>query len=247
MTVRPQSTIVRIGAVTDPRVRLLCFPQAGGGTATFRPLSAVFPPSVDLCALRLPGRESRRRETPLTDMHETVAEVIKTLGEWDDVPLALLGYCSGSFVAYQVARELTQAGRPPVRLIVLASPGPRVVAPERRIHTLAEPDLITYLRDSRITPESVLSDRNLFGMFEPAIRADFAVYENWDYQPGAPLGMPVTVVGAREDASVDFADLAMWQDHTSKDFTLRIMPGGHDFLGSASARLGELLLAELDL
>ncbi len=240
-----QPIIARLGAARNPRVRLLCVPQAGGGTATFRPLTADLPPSVDLCALRLPGRESRRREEPIRVMSALVEEVSAALHMMDDTPLALLGYCSGSFAAYELARCLAAAGRPPTRLVVLASPGPRVVQPDRQVHALARPELLAYLRSARITPESLLADPTMFAIFEPAIRADFQTYETWTPEVREPLPLPVTVVGAREDDSVDLDDLLMWQHHSSDEFTLRMLPGGHDFLGAATARLARTLRQEL--
>ncbi len=240
-----QPIIARLGASRSPRVRLLCVPQAGGGTATFRPLGNDLPTSIDLCSLRLPGRESRRREEPIRRMPALVDEVASGLRALDDLPLALLGYCSGSFAAYELARLLIAAGSPPVGLIVLASPGPRVVHPDRQVHGLPRPRLLDYLRAARITPESLLADPRLFGLFEPAIRADFETYETWVPDTSVPLPVPVTVIGARDDDSVDLDDLLMWQHHTTDEFSLRMLPGGHDFLGPAITLLARTLRREL--
>jgi surfactin synthase thioesterase subunit len=237
--------VARLGHSRAARARLLCFPQAGGGTAVFRPLAAALPPGIDLCALRFPGRESRRREEPIRRMDDLVAEVLAALGELDGLPVAMLGYCSGSFAAYQAARVLSGMARPAVaRLFVLASPGPRVVLPQRQVHPLPGPDLIAYLRRARITPDSLLADPALFSIFEPAIRADFEVYETWEPGPAA-LDIPITVFGAREDDSVDLEDLLMWRARTTAEFSLRLLPGGHDFLGAATAQLGRAIAAEL--
>jgi surfactin synthase thioesterase subunit len=242
-TVEP--TIARLGAGRGARLRLLCFPPAGAGAATFRPLAHGLPPSIELCALRLPGRESRRREVPFRRMAALVEDIVSGLRTLDDMPLALLGYCSGSFGAFELARRSALAGRAPVRLIVLASPGPRVVRPERQVHGLSRPRLLEYLRAAGISPESLLANPQLFELFEPAIRADFETYETWVPETGAPLPLPVSVIGARDDASVDLADLLTWQRHTSDEFSLRILPGGHNFLGSATPALARTLQREL--
>jgi surfactin synthase thioesterase subunit len=245
-SVQHQSAIVRLAQARSPRLRLLCFPQAGGGSATFRPLAAVLPPTVDLCAVRLPGRETRRREPVLHGMDDVLVEVMTALTGLDDLPMALLGYCSGSIIAYRVAQELAVSrGKPPVRLIVLASPGPRVVPTRDWVHPLSRPGLVERLRRFQVTPDLILDDADLFDIFEPGVRADFEVFETWDYRPGPPLDLPITVIGAREDASVAFDELLMWHDHTNREFTVRIMPGGHNFLGSATSRLGEMLASDL--
>jgi medium-chain acyl-[acyl-carrier-protein] hydrolase len=166
----------------------------------------------------------------------------------DDLPVALLGYCSGAFVAYEVARRLDRAGRPAQALVVLASPGPRIVRPDRRVHDLPVERLIEYLRSARVTPESILADRQLFEMFLPAIRADFETYETWDpLENGrvAALSAPVIVIGARADESVDQSDLLMWSDLTTDQFTLRMLPGGHDFLSASAPEVGRVLATDL--
>ena len=47
--------------IAKPRLRLFCFPHAGSGAAQFRPWADLMPPDVELCAVRLPGRETRLR------------------------------------------------------------------------------------------------------------------------------------------------------------------------------------------
>ena len=49
------------------RLRLICFPYAGGGASTFSLWPRALPSHVELCAVQLPGREERLSETPLTD------------------------------------------------------------------------------------------------------------------------------------------------------------------------------------
>ncbi len=49
-------------------MRLVCLPYAGGGAGVFAPWAKLLPESIDVWAARLPGRESRWKETPLTDV-----------------------------------------------------------------------------------------------------------------------------------------------------------------------------------
>jgi medium-chain acyl-[acyl-carrier-protein] hydrolase len=42
------------------RLRLFCFPYAGSGAAIYRDWPAGFPPSIEVCAVELPGRGSMR-------------------------------------------------------------------------------------------------------------------------------------------------------------------------------------------
>jgi medium-chain acyl-[acyl-carrier-protein] hydrolase len=237
--------VVRLSGGANTSFTLLCVPQAGGGAATFQPLRSSLPAQIGLCAVRLPGRESRLNERPIRWMDEAVAAVLQDMDVVGPAPLAMLGYCSGSFIADQVARRLSQAGVSPTRLFVLASPAPRLVAPARWIHTRSQRELIDYVRGSQLTSEAILQEPQLFEIFEPAIRADFETYETWNDVPTSPITIPITVIGAAEDPSVDLDDLLRWRTLTSNEFTLRMQPGGHDFLGSGTAMMARAIAADL--
>ncbi|MCA9540674.1 MAG: hypothetical protein KC620_17365, partial [Myxococcales bacterium] len=48
--------------------RLICLPHAGGGSAAFARWRGALPADIELSALRLPGRETRLSERPLTHL-----------------------------------------------------------------------------------------------------------------------------------------------------------------------------------
>jgi len=58
------------------RLRLFCFPYAGGGAMVYRAWPALMPGDVEVCMARLPGREERLRETPLA----SVAPLVEAIG-----------------------------------------------------------------------------------------------------------------------------------------------------------------------
>src|SRR4051812_31478918 len=58
------------------RLRLFCFPYAGGGAQVFRNWANHLPADVEVCLAQLPGRGSRMREAPhtrLLPLVETIA------------------------------------------------------------------------------------------------------------------------------------------------------------------------------
>jgi surfactin synthase thioesterase subunit len=48
------------------RLRLFCFPYAGGGASIFRAWSDGLPADVEVCPIQLPGRGTRLMEPPFT-------------------------------------------------------------------------------------------------------------------------------------------------------------------------------------
>ncbi len=238
--------IVRLGQVIRPRLRLLCIPQAGGGPVTFQPLAAELPDDIELLALRLPGRESRRREAPVRDMGEVVSAVLAALEEYEDLPLALFGYCSGAYLMVELAREILRARQPSLhRLFACGACGPAHVDRARGVYAMRDAEFKDYLRSFGIMPALILEDPSLFSIFEPAIRADFETWETTPYRPGPPMAVPITVIGGRADPMVDFEELIEWREHTAREFTMRIFPGGHGFFSTGVTALGAAVTMDL--
>lgn len=77
------------------------------------------------------------------------------------------------------------------------------------------------------TPEWLLAEPALLNMMLPPFRADFEVKEEYQHRMEAPLSVPVTAISATEDPRASVADMIAWARHTSADFQLRILPGGH--------------------
>jgi surfactin synthase thioesterase subunit len=246
MTAQPNGWIARISPSARARIRLLCIPNAGGGTTTFRPLAGALPEQVELCAVRLPGRETRRREPSIRRMDEVVDALTGAMDDLKELPWALFGYCSGAITAFELAHHLRRTGRPaPAHLFACTAAGPRRTDRGRGVHGMSRADLVNYLRQFRVTPESILTEPSLFSIFEPGIRADFEAIETTTYQPEPPLDLPITVFGARDDTGVPFDELLEWREHTASEFALRMFPGGHTFFSGDTGPLGRVLAADL--
>jgi medium-chain acyl-[acyl-carrier-protein] hydrolase len=238
--------IVRLNRPSWPRARLLCIPQSGGGPATFRPLAGQVPADIDLLALRPPGRESRRLEPPVTVMDDLVKAVADALDEYLELPLALFGYCSGAFAMAELAREIHPAGQPRLtRLFACGACSPGQADRDRQVHAMPGAQLRQYLRAFGIMPAQILDDPDLFGIFEPVIRADFQVWEKAPYIHGPPLPVPITVIGGRADPMVEFRELLDWRHYTSDEFMLRLFPGGHDFFTTGVQALGTAIATDM--
>jgi surfactin synthase thioesterase subunit len=82
-------------------------------------------------------------------------------------------------------------------------------------------------------------------LFLPVLRADFAVDETYVYRPDAPLSCPVSVFGGTADHDTLPSHLDHWRCETTREFTLRMLEGGHFFIESSRAAL--LAAVEEDL
>jgi medium-chain acyl-[acyl-carrier-protein] hydrolase len=228
------------------RLRLFCFPYAGGGASVFYSWAEGLPSEVELCPIQLPGRESRLSEPPFIRLPPLVQTLALAIGPHLDKPFAFFGHSMGATIAFELARRLREQGGPtPLCLIVSGGQAPHLPDPAPPIHYLPEEEFITELRRLNGTPDAVLRHAELLQLFLPLLRADLAMYETYEYVAGEPLECPVFAFGGYEDQLVDWKDLASWQEQTSGSFALHMFSGDHFFLRSAQKDLLQTISQEL--
>lgn len=233
---RPGGWLARPRRVANPALRLICFPHVGAGGAAFNSWLDLLPADVELCAIRLPGRENRLREPLVDDWRELFDGLEPAIAPLLDVPFVLIGHCSGSVLAWECARRLTTADGPnPAAVVLTSTPAPAVRRIDDPLHLLPRRELLEQVVGFGGMAAEILDDPELMVMFERILRADYRVIERLDYSPGGPLPVPVTVLGGRHDKFVSRADLAAWAAETTSEFTLHLLDAGHYILEEAGA------------
>ncbi|SEH01843.1 medium-chain acyl-[acyl-carrier-protein] hydrolase [Nonomuraea solani] len=211
-------------------LRLICLPHGGGGTAAFRGWASGLPATIEVCAVQLPGRESRMGEDPIDDMGVLLDGLAPAVVEVLDRPFALYGHSMGARVAFELSRRLRRMGAPaPRHLFVSGCPAPQLPQPPP-LHPLPEAELVRRLRELGGLPPEVFEIPGVLDVLLPVMRADFAVVENCAYEPEPPLDHPVTAFCGTTDPEADLAQTAAWQAQTSAAFAAHEVPGGHFFV-----------------
>ncbi|HEU0014920.1 MAG TPA: alpha/beta fold hydrolase [Longimicrobium sp.] len=228
----------------NARLRLFCFPYAGGGASVFYAWPRGLPPEVEVVAVQPPGREGRLMETPIASMDALVDAMYPTLLPLMDRPFALFGHSNGGLMAFEVARRLRREGRTlPVRLFGSGRPAPQVPLTLPPLHTLSDEDFVHELRRLNGTPEEVLANEEIMRLVLPLLRADFAIGETYRYRDEPPLDVPIAAYGGERDAEVPYEHVQAWREQTTGDFVLRMFPGDHFFINGDR----DLVLRQLSL
>ncbi|HYG11003.1 MAG TPA: alpha/beta fold hydrolase [Pyrinomonadaceae bacterium] len=228
------------------KLRLFCFPFAGGGALIYRTWPFTLPPEIEVFAAQLPGRSNRLKETPYTDLTALTDAVAENILPYLDRPFAFFGHSMGAMISFELARNLRRRGSPqPVHLLVSGRRAPQLGDSQRPMHDLPEPEFIEELGSLDGTPPEVLAHPELMRLMIPLLRADFSVVETYRYEPDAPLDCRITALGGLQDAHVTRPQLEAWQEQTTASCNVRMLPGNHFFLQTEQPLLLRLVTREL--
>jgi medium-chain acyl-[acyl-carrier-protein] hydrolase len=213
------------------KMRMFCFPYAGGGASIYRGWGASLPADVEVCPVQLPGRESRLRDQPFNRTEPMVAAIADALKPHMTMPFVFFGHSMGGMLSFELSRELRRRGQAlPLHIFVSGRRAPQLPAREEPIYDLPEPEFLIKLRELNGTPEEVLQHDELMRLLIPILRADFAVNETYAYTQEEPFDFGISAFGGLGDEEVTREDVAAWQEHTRGRFRMRMLPGDHFFL-----------------
>ncbi len=220
------------------RLRLFCFPYAGGGASLFRTWADELPVEVEVCPVQLPGRESRFREARYTRLMPLVHALGEVVQPYLTLPFAFWGHSMGALLSFELARYLRRQRAPlPVYLFASAHRAPHLPDRKAPIYDLPDPQFVAELRQLNGVPAEVLENAELMELMLPLLRADFAIAETYAYSEDAPLSCPISAFGGMTDEEVNEEEVAAWREQTLGAFRMRMLPGDHFFLFTQRAAL----------
>ena len=239
---RTERWLVRTKARQSPRLRLFCFPYAGGGASIYRTWSNYLPDDIEVCPIHLPGRETRIKEPAFTRVGPLVHVLAHVLQSNMDVPFAFFGHSMGALLSFELARYLRQAQMPePKHLFVSAHRAPQLPDMRLKVSHLPDNEFLNHLLRLGGTPSEILRETELMHIMLPTLRADFILCELYTYTSEPPFTYPITAFGGIDDKTVSEQELQAWREQTTSDFALHMFPGDHFFLREHARELVQVI------
>lgn len=235
------------------RVKLFCFPYAGGSSAIFSKWKLHLDPAIDLVAVELTGRGRRLHESLYTDFPAAVDDVFKQIEDQLCGHYALFGHSMGSRISYALAQKIRQHRLPtPVHAFFSGSNAPHVKrADERMFHLMDDGEFKREVMMLGGTPAEFFQYPELQELFFPVLRNDFKLTETEKIADTIyPLAHNITVFLGKDDDLSDREGHG-WHAHTTSLCSVHYFNGGHFFLNDSILHVVRLinaaLLAEVDV
>lgn len=226
------------------RIRLVCFPHAGGSASYYFPMSAALAPEFDVFGVQYPGRQDRYSEPFIETIDELADQAHAALSAVPDAPLAFFGHSMGAVLAFEVARRCEAAGdRKVLTVFASGSRAPSRYGDERQAKT--DTDLVRVMRELGGTDPRVLENPDLLATFLPAFGNDYRALQ--DYRRGTDVGIsaPVVVMTATDDPKTSVDDARAWHGHTTGGGEVHTFAGGHFYLEKQPQKVVDVVARKL--
>lgn len=233
---KPSPWLIRFSNSCNARLRLFAFPFSGGSATSYESWREWLNPEIELYGVQLPGRGARMAEPLIRNMDDLFAQLLPDLLSLLDKPYLLYGHSNGALMAFDAANRLLQLGlKPPSAIALSAKCSPLVDCARERVSELPDDLFLEKLKSLNGTPSELLNDPEIMQLFFPALRADFALGENY-CMPSvhSDLAHIPALLLAGEHDETQIADVFAWSDLFNKSQNVA-MAGGHFFINTNPA------------
>ena len=216
----------------DTRIRLFCFPYAGGNASTYIDWSQYLPDFVEVIAIQPPGRANRLGETSISCMDELTDKITQSFSDdLLDVPYMVFGHSLGARVAFEVMIKMKKMGKKlPTHFFASASRAPSEPTMDRAIHVLPEREFLEELRELGGTPTEILKNSELMTILLPMLRSDFKLSNEYVYKGGERFSCYATIFYGSNDEQIKLKDVSGWDKFFTNNTSFYQVPGDHFYI-----------------
>jgi surfactin synthase thioesterase subunit len=169
-------------------------------------------------------------EPLLTEINAAVDDIYTQIVPYLNIPYAFYGHSLGSLLAYLLTKKIIlEKKKAPIHLFFSGRHAPSVILDEPNSHSLPRNEFITKLKELGGSPDELLNNEELLRFFEPILRADFKLSDNYIFSTSYPFHIPITVmIGTDEKISEE--NVSAWQKETTLPVRILRFKGDHFFI-----------------
>ncbi|MCA0118132.1 thioesterase II family protein [Bacillus sp. RSS_NA_20] len=177
-------------------IQLICFPFAGGYSASYRPLFEQLKDTAEVTAAEPPGHGTNLM--PLETSIDRLAELYKEgLTGKLNRPFILFGHSMGGLVVYRLTQLLEKEGIDPAAVVISAIQPPQT---KRQILThLSNEAFVQHIAEMGGIPKELLENKPMMDYFTPSLRADYQALESFRHTDKTIIKSPVYLLNGKQD------------------------------------------------
>lgn len=230
------------------KIKLFCFPYAGGSSAIFSKWRTILDENIELKPVELAGRGTRIQEPMYESVEEAVDDLFKIIKkELETENFAFYGHSMGAKLSYELALKLKEMNYKPPSHMFLSGRGAPHVRPvnKKDYHLLNDEKFKKKILELGGTPPDFFDQPELIELFLPLLRNDFKMaYSNQYERVVSPLDNDISVfLGKNEDLSSE--QVCGWSDHTKGLCSIHYFNGGHFFINEEINKIVAIINQEL--
>lgn len=172
---------------------LICVPYGGGWSTIFNIWEQYLDDRIALLPAKLPGRGERMEEESHLNMQALVKEMSPVIAQFE-LPLAFYGGCFGGLCSYEIIKELeTKYHKKAKHFFTNSLVSPRYIKEELCLSEWPKEKLTKELLSRGELPKEILGDEEVLDFLLPGIRADYRIYETYQWQKTGKIDVNMSV------------------------------------------------------
>ena len=216
--------------VIDSEKVCVFIPFAGGSGLSFETLRRAVGTYMPVIGVTYTGRYQKNVTQAPGTVDAMANEVIALIDSLAASEVIIFGYSLGAIVAYEVARRQHEFGPRLIKLVVAACRAPRVFSCAQVTLDDTEEVFIQTVSRFGAIPDFMLKHSAAKNRMLPSLIKDFQAAALYRHVPGAPLDVPMMVLGGSEDPFAPVQDVMAWKEHSHNFVCLEFFEGNHFFL-----------------
>ncbi|MCG8411293.1 MAG: thioesterase domain-containing protein [Bacteroidales bacterium] len=217
------------------KIKLFCFPYAGGSSLIFREWKNQLKDYIDLCPIELAGHGKRINEPLYSDLSEAIDDVLRIVVDelQDGSQYALYGHSLGSVISYYLNHKL-QINNYQLPLHIFFSGRTAPHNDKKRTvkyHLLSTNEFCESVEKLGGMPKDFFSNIDLVNLYLPIVRNDFKLAET-DLYPNISslINCDISVFLGKNDNYSPLPYCTGWEAHTNMTCSYYIFQGNHFFI-----------------
>lgn len=214
------------------KIKLFCFPYAGGSSSMYAKWSFQLKDFIELCPIELAGR-GRRINEPVYQSYSSMIDDLfsKIQAEIASGYFAFFGHSMGALIAFSLSQRIVkEKANEPLHIFFSGQEAPHFkVNSSIKKHNLPDGQFLDEVIKMGGVPEELINNNELLGFFLPVLKNDFRLDETFTIENSDPFNINISVLAGRGD-SLTNDEIVSWKKYSNKSCNIQYFSGNHFFV-----------------